>query len=213
MRQARRLKHSWILIVITLILIVLVIIFNPSKIFHIEHFFSDYSAFYFFSALLQANAAIFAIVGIFCIFKIQSIELYINTIKQRLLELLQDDSFIQFERLDLNGKMKNLEKYKSELSKSGKYLLDERVNLEKKIQCLLFSVKSPLIVLIIGILINGIGLFLANYIHNLGTVFEFKILLIDLIIEIFLILVVISNILNILNYKLSKTTNQPDVKV
>ena len=46
-----------------------------------ENFFHPTTGLYFFSALLQANAAIFAIVGVFMIFKLEQLQSRIDACK------------------------------------------------------------------------------------------------------------------------------------
>jgi len=199
------------LLIISFVLIILITIF-PSSLFCLENFFNDFSANYLYSSLLQANAAIFAITGIFVIFKIQSIDLHINLLLQQMIKIIPYDSFAEFETKDLKDKNKCTEEYKQQFPKSAHLLLDNRMTLENCRKNLLSSLTVPLFILAVGILINSIGLFLANYIHNLNNAIEFKMLSVVIIIEFSIVIIVVSHIFKTLKFNnLTHTAPDPPV--
>ena len=128
------------------IILLLIIIFIPISS-SISNFFNEYSSHYFFSSLLQANAAIFAITGIFVIFKFQAIDQQISIIQTRLLQIVPDDSYAEYEEKFLKEKISSKDELKEQFNKSSHPLLDRRIRLEKiKIE-LLSTLKSPIFVI------------------------------------------------------------------
>lgn len=174
------------------------------------NFFSEYTALYFFSALLQANAAIIAIVGVFFIFRIQTYQSSINSIKNYLFtdkfKNLQK-TIIDFYNFDIISQKEYFNKEIGETSDLY-HPFKESINIFDKIDRIKYSIKKPTILLAIGILINSLGLFFANFIHNLGFIIEFKVLLIFLIYEIVIIFFVIKAIFQALDIKNKRKKNE-----
>lgn len=81
---------------------------------------SDHLAYYFFSALLQANAAIFSIIGVFYIFRIQSLNNKISIIKSNVMEyrgrLIHSSKELMWEKLPIHEKVKELHNKKKQIS-------------------------------------------------------------------------------------------------
>ncbi len=147
--------------------------------------FSNSTSLYFFSAILQANAAIIAIVGVFGIFKIQPFQSGIETIKFSLSMERGittgfwdvDPSIISiFNPLNIEEKYKFMnEKVRSSVARE---ILENWINVEKDILTFKTTLINPILLISIGIVLGAFGLILANTIHNLGAIVEFLVLLI-----------------------------------
>ena len=159
----------WTIIIIFLVLFVA----YPIPEIICLNFFSDSSSLYFYSALLQANAAILSIVGVFIVFRIQSYQSSIDIIKTALINnrrMVEPDDVIMFDNLTISEKEGTIKGLDNSVLKSN--WLEKETKL-KKVKS---SVKLPTILLAIGIIINSIGLFTASYIHSNLMNYEFKIL-------------------------------------
>jgi hypothetical protein len=166
----------------------------------IENFFSENSSFYFFSSLLQANAAILSIVGVFFIFRIQSLQSAVDVIKSNLLsdrghsswpnEIIEWDNFSIREK---ESKLKNDKANKSILTALQTWTTKERhiYNLKKEIIL-------PSLLLGGGIILETISLFSSYYLHKYYLELEFYISFINLLLELFIIIFVIRSIIKIL---------------
>lgn len=166
-----------------------------------ETFFSENSGFYFLSSLLQANAAILSITGVFYIFKIQSLQSSIDIIKSSLMADMGRRSWpekiLEFDKLSL------VEKEKALLIKPDPYIhikpsIVDWTTLERKISNVKAEVKPSLIILGIAIIVEAVCLFTANLIHQHNMV-EMIVLFLNLILEVIIVFVVIKNILKALN--------------
>ena len=132
------------------------------------NFFSDYTALYFFSALLQANAAILAIVGVFFIFRIRTYQSSIDFLRNYLMNspsLIAKCSVIEFDNLTQEVRKTRIEENKEKNYYNIGVIphlesWDEKVDKIKKIKTV---IKPPTILLAIGIIINGLGLFSSNF--------------------------------------------------
>ena len=85
-----------------------------------ENFYSPSTSLYFFSALLQANAAIFSIYGVFVIFKLQSIK---SSIDSFITALMQDRGrsihtveVIDFDGMNIDEKKNHVEEIKNDVT-------------------------------------------------------------------------------------------------
>lgn len=169
--------------------------------------FSDTSALYFFSALLQANAAIIAIIGVFWIFKIQTYQAGVDSIKNALSiergitsNLDVDPSIIsKFESLDLSEKTSYMNQ--EILNDSLRSLLQSWVRNEESIDNLKSGIRIPVILLAVGIVFNAFGLVIANLIHQVGHIVELIVLLLVLLYEFLIVGVVVNTILSALGLR------------
>jgi hypothetical protein len=167
--------------------------------------FSDSTGLYLFSALLQANAAIIAIVGVFGIFRIQNLQSKIEYIKSGLLEPrgrgdrggINSLKVQELEDMKLNEKEENYNTYNDYC----KPLLRSWIHAEKTINILKPIITKSTIWLGVGIIINTLCLMLSYLIHKVLFV-EFTVFLIIFIYQIILVTILISNIKELLNFKL-----------
>lgn len=154
--------------------------------------FNENTGLYLFSALLQANAAILAIAGVFGIFKIQSINSKIDFLKnvlhyphgRHMSTGLSPKDINSFEKKTHEEKVKQMSETKDD---TIKIMLSDWVKYEKQIMTL-----NPIIInsskyLGFGIIINAIGIIFSNLIHNMNICFESIIFLIVLVFHGFII--------------------------
>ncbi len=173
-------KNKWKEI-LCVILTPIAIIFIPFIVNNKYDFFSYSTGLYFFSALVQANASILAIVGVFMIFKIQSIQSSIDMIKNKLSKSIGPIAVNKLEDLLNKYNMKEFDdKAKNILETPTCNYWKEKHNTIKNIK---ESIKTPTILLIFGTGICALFLMLANFIHSLGFHIESQILLSVLIFE------------------------------
>jgi hypothetical protein len=136
-------------------------------------FFSESSSLYFFSALLQANAAILSIFAIFVIFRIQSLTSSIDTRKF----VLGSDSHVSphdinsFEIMSVQSKKSEVD-HKMGRNASGVAHYQAWITYEEKIEKLRRTIIIPTSVLAASILFFAIALSLAHSIHRLGVIVE-----------------------------------------
>ena len=175
--------------------------------------FSANTGLYLFSALLQANAAIFAIVGVFGIFRIQSLQSKIEFFKQGLIqpkgrsnrtEMLSED-IIKFDNFNLKDKTNYIEDSKTD--DIFKPLLRSWLNTETIIINFKSIIVSSMIYIGIGIIINTFFLINSNTIHKYFTI-EAVIFLLTFIYEIVLIIMLIIQIRRLLNVNPNKKKNK-----
>ena|GEM_PF-5188254 len=166
---------------------------------------SNQLAYYFFSALLQANAAIFSIIGVFYIFRIQSLNNEISIIKSNVMEdrgrLIHSSKVLLWEKLTIHEKEKEL---KNKKSKYQTYAIHFRRWIEIEINNSIL--KKYFIVLFIFVAfvltINAVSLFLLDYLLtiNLLQVVSW----INLIAELLVIVVIVITIIKIVTTRATK---------
>jgi len=166
-----------------------------------SNFFSENSSFYFLSSLLQANASILSITAVFFIFRIQSLQSAIDIIKNSLMsdrgQSSHPEEIISFSNLTLIEKksyLKSIEANKNILS-----TLQDWTNKEDSIDIIKREIKIPSILIGLGIIIEAICLFSANYFHVYNSEIEYYVLFINLLLEMFIIFKVIKSIFNALS--------------
>jgi hypothetical protein len=141
-----------------LLLIILFILANYLFDFTI----SESTFYYLFSSLLQANAAILSIVGVFIIFRIQNIQSSIDIIKQSLMadqgRFIWPSTVLQFENQSLEQKKTSQIITNPNLL----YQKDKWIEKEELIYKIRRDFKLPLIYLAIGIIILTICLSLID---------------------------------------------------
>lgn len=189
-----------ILIVFLIALIISLIVFN-CLVLPYKDFFSENSSFYFLSSLLQANASILSISGVFFIFRIQSLQSSIDIIKSSLMSdrgnISWPGDIVKFDNLLLNDKESYL---KSE--QKNKYILQSLIDWTSK-EKLIHNIKKEIIIPTIligtGIIVESICLFSANYVHVYFNLVEYYILFVNLLLELAIVFFVIKSILKSLN--------------
>ena len=168
------------------------------KYINTNKFFSDNTGLYFFSAILQANAAILSIVGVFIIFRIQSYQSPIDIIRNSFLiefkKWTNPDWILDFDNSSLEGKK---EKFKNaKYDKDTMPRLSEWIKNEEKILKTKSSIILPSLLLSSGAILSIIGLLLINHLHCSFENYEFHILYLFSIFEITTIVSVVKTILN-----------------
>ncbi len=123
---------------------------------------------YFFSAVLQANAAILSILGLFAIFKIQNLQASSANIRNFLISeggrFLQLGAIIEFDIKSTVDKKKYLES-SNNLNSSRVQLLREWIRNDEQIRNISKSIKLPIFLLIIGIILPMFYLVLGDYLY------------------------------------------------
>jgi hypothetical protein len=189
---------KWALILSIIIIIVVLVGVCVLNYFGIlkGKFFSDSSSLYYFSALLQSNAAIFSIFGVFVVFKIQSIQSSIDLIKSRLMndgrKIVQSTDVVRFDDKDIDEKEVRI----SEIKDNGELVFHytQWLDKEKEILKIKTGIKNPIVFIAIAIIMNALGLIMSSYIHQSGFNAEYLIMMIFLILEISLLITLISSI-------------------
>jgi hypothetical protein len=150
-----------------------------------ENFFSETSALYFLGAVLQADSAILAIVGIFLIFRLQYFQSIIDGIRNILFNKTTDrlkllDTIYDFEVKEIEERIG---------VKTGDSIIDylfNRWNLQDiEIRFLKSNIMMPVFLLFIGIVICMLGLIFSAKIHNYYGSLEIWVLSIVAVFHIF----------------------------
>lgn len=164
-----------------------------------DSFFSVNTGFYFFSALLQANASILAITGVYAIFKIQASQGIIEVIWKLINRGFSEAADIyKLDRL-LNDPVINEKEIESIVGKYGlETFWGKWYEVALSIYYLKQSIKLPLILLCLGILLNMVGIIFSNYLHLSGVWTECSFVFGVAIFEIYIIYKVVQSILHYL---------------
>jgi hypothetical protein len=169
-------------------------------------FFSNNSAFYLYSALLQANAAILSIVAIFVIFRIQSLASAVDA-KRSALSL---DSGVHpsahdidlFDRISLEEKKKWIKGKRSDFTATRLLPHFEAwLRYSEAIEKLKRHILLPTVVIGGSIVFFAIELLLASYLHSKAPVIEAVLMLLSVVIEFLCILIVARAILALLQIR------------
>lgn len=160
----------------------------------IEDLFSENTGLYFYSTIVQANAAIFSILAIFYIFRRQYIDDRISSIREELTRINNAIATKTREYFYLSSE-KRKEFIKSnkgaldilDLYKNADYFLDSKYALNSRM-------KLPLFLLISVIIIQSILLLLASGVHSAEYLVELSFFIFTLIIEIWALLIIIKKI-------------------
>jgi hypothetical protein len=149
-------------------------------------FFSDSSSLYFFSALLQANAAILSLLAIFVIFRIQALSASIDTRKFVLgsdlgVHVAASD-INSFERMSLQQKKEYIER------KQGKGIailphFEAWISYQQQIDDLKHSIITPCFALAASVLVFSVALFFASCVHALSYILELLLLVLSIALE------------------------------
>ena len=182
--------------IICLILFALIILLENNFLL----VYNSYSAgigLYFYSSLLQANAALISIVAIFFIFRIQSlqstVEGYYNALIASSVNNLERKFYHSFRSHTLEEKIIDVEKgnFNEEVHKE---IMLSCIDNIKRIKCTKYAIIYPVIFLTVAIIINIIGLLLTNYLNSFGSALEIKIFLLVLVLEIYCLFSLIKGI-------------------
>ena len=168
---------------------------NPSSIF------SNYTGSYLFSALIQANAAIFSIIGVFYIFRLQSIQSAISNIFNA---LYNENISIRQKAEEFNHKNIDEKKtYAERLSGDNPISKNYRDWLEYELEKndLRDKIRNPLFTIVILIILQIIFLIISNGIHSLGNWFETISYILIGLYQIYVLVVVVHSIISIINRK------------
>ncbi len=174
--------------------------------------FADFSSAYFFSACLQANASIIALIGVFWIFRIQSINSNIDSIKIALsMERgitsdlkLEPDIITIFELKDTDERKNYIEKQVE--NESAKSLLKSWLEKDVNKTDIMNSIKTPIIIIAIGLVIDAVCLVFSNFIHSLCIMVELSIISVALLYQILIIFKVVKNVID--TFKVGDKTNK-----
>lgn len=166
-----------------------------------DNFFSENTGLYLFSALMQSNAAIFSILGVFYIFKLQILQSSIDMIKNILvidLDQWTKPNWI-FEFSDMSLIQKKEMYNKVNYDKYTMIRLNNWIKKEQSILTVTKNLKSPLILVAVGFILNLLGLVLSNYIHQFGVNIEFLIHYLYIILEILIITTIVMSIFKVIS--------------
>ena len=159
-------------------------------------FFSESTSLYFFSTIIQANAAIISLAGVFIVFKIQGLQSSINVIRSS----LYSESYYTTPDVVAEFDNKSLEKKKEKLSKqpfnTPRFHL--WCNYLSEIDRIKSAIKLPAIISIISIVVFIVLLIFAYTIHNYGTACELIILVTSTLFEFMVLGIVIRSFYDLL---------------
>lgn len=135
--------------------------------------YSDTTGLYFYSAWLQANAAIFAIVGIFAIYKLQTLTNKIDNMPTKL--LMDGGQFVSkkdvkmfwignyHERDEILERLLSSKNHGDQIAFEQFYkwqMAIEQVRPTKQ------ALRAPMVIMALGMMAHSIMLVLSSYIHN-----------------------------------------------
>jgi len=166
-------------------------------------YFSDSTGLYFYSALLQANAAIIALIGLYTTFRIQSANSNVESFRNYFLagnDVLRDLGF-RFDEMTLKRKQNNLS-------------LDTSTGIEHRIfqrwydNLILINkfkigIILPTTLIAIALISDSIFLFLTTSLHTLDTNIEIKWAVLNLIYQIILVIVISYRVIKLVTLKSS----------
>lgn len=171
-------------------------------------FFNESTSLYIYSALFQANAAILSIIGVFIIFRLQSLQSHIDTLKNFILTTYEDKHkmtrFFLFEQGDLKMKYQMIESMDKLPEYQGKndgqsfrvenpfelWFYKERELLQTK-----NMIKLPIRLLLIALIINGLSLLFATNLHTYHRTFEVDLAYMNILYEFFVLLIISSRMI------------------
>ena len=160
--------------------------------------FSDNTALYFYSALLQANAAILSIVGVFVIFKVQSLKSSIDIVKSALMNY---KSFVT-QPMVINFANVSIEEKRKIASGADGYIkpqYDDWIQKEIELSTTKSLIKVPTILLVVAIMLEALGLTTATFFHLCYPKIEFLLLCSNLIYEAFVLIFVVKGVFKIVS--------------
>ena len=156
-----------------------------------EFIFSDSTSLYFYSAWLQANAAMFAIVFFLIIYKLQSLSTVINNIKMGI--ILASNMTIDGETMrmfdNLNTREEAIDNVDDDYWKEQLKIMSSSIEKTKNIRAL---VRPLFYILPISLMVNAVMITLSSLIHNLGYCYEAVSFIVVLIFQFFVLYKLIS---------------------
>ncbi|MDP8267602.1 MAG: hypothetical protein P9L97_02625 [Candidatus Tenebribacter davisii] len=187
-------------IIITVIMIMGLVYVSIGKLLP-EDFFHETSSLYFFSALLQSNAAIFSLFGVFIIFRLQSLQSSLDLLKNTLMQdrgkIITTYSVIEFDNMSLEEKEEKIETFGN--TTTIYFLIKSWLDKEKSIDKIKKSIKDPVISMTIVMILNLFGLIFSNYIHNVSFYLELFTNCVFVILQIHIFLLLIKSINQLLD--------------
>ena len=166
----RTVKEYWLFFLFVIIsVIVLLMIFTKNEF---VFSFSENTGLYLFSSLIQSNAAIISIFGVFFIFRLQSL---LSSISEIYESLLNTNSAVangarEFRHLSIEEKKAKVDNYKKENDIILEY--KKWYKYEKSVIGIKNLIKKPSIIIITLISLQILFLILSNDIHKLGFQYE-----------------------------------------
>ncbi|MFA5804799.1 MAG: hypothetical protein WC879_09140 [Melioribacteraceae bacterium] len=191
----RNFKDYLLFIILTFLLLVLVALIIYKNRFLLN--FTENTGYYFYSSLLQANAAIISIFGVFFIYKVQSLQSLISDIFNSYCQISSSamDYALKFKAMDLEQKKERLKANNSDnpVSKFYKQWYEAEVNLVKIKE----KIIKPSILLSTAIILQSIFLLLSNDIHLQGSGYEFISFLLTILYESYVLILLSKTIYEI----------------
>ena len=167
-------------------------------------YFTDSTSLYIYGSLLQANAAVFAILGLFIIYKIQSVQSSIDIIKSDLMRSQSLESHPQiitdFDNASIEKKKEECEKFKKNNSFYYAYFKTWLDNSES-ISNLKIRITYPTIFLTTAIIIDGICLLFCSNLHKYHPTEEICIAYFTMFIHIIIWIYICKNVISVIKQK------------
>ncbi len=194
---------KWIVLICVIIFIVVLLFSIPNIYKTYPDFFSKQLLYYLFSALIQANAAIFSISGIFYIFTMQNLR---NSRESSIQELRMINSYNRDWNKEVTKFLTDpLEKRISDIKDTRDGIFNFMKSKINNYEILIDKNKSkiflPLIFMTFSIFVEIISLVLTNQVYNSSKLVTYYICFINIIIELSLIIIVSGFIIHLLNDK------------
>jgi len=151
--------------------------------------FTENTGFYFYSTLIQSNAAIISIFGLFYIFKLQSIR---STIEEHYNSMIGVNTILNeeariFRFSTMKEKREIIDNYPRKNDVLQKYI--KYYSLEELIIAIKQKMKFPTIALIVLMSFEIVFLLICSSIHKLGTFYEFLVFSVVLIFQVYILIV------------------------
>ena len=188
-------KNYWLFIFLSTLFVALLasILFKIGTSFN----FTENTGYYFYSSLLQANAAIISIFGVFFIYKVQSLQSSISEIFNSICSInsIAMDYARKFKLMNLDQKKDKMKDYNNENTGSKFYRqwYENEVSLVKIKE----KIVKPSILLTTAIILQSIFLLLSNDIHLQGGIYEVISFLLTIIYESYVLILLSKTIYEI----------------
>jgi len=172
-----------------------------------EIYFSESTGLYFYSALLQANAAIIAVIGIYIIFQIQGAQSTITSLRSF---FMVGNPNIRSMGLEFDSKtlsQKKIEVRDNDTNTPEKLALLKWYLNEKRARDLKRKIITPTILFLIALSTDCICLFFSSTIHSVYIDREIIIASINLLYELFLLIYISSFIIKIMKFEIEESEN------
>jgi hypothetical protein len=166
-----------------------------------ESFFTENTTLYFYSALLQSNAAIIALVGLYRIFKIQSLQSRIQTIITSLIAAGAHGLVREFEIANDEDRKKYIEDRKS---KDYYRSLSSWMILLTQIKELRTGIILPTVLLTIALISDVIFLLFSSALHIYSPMLELVFAVMNLAYEILILIIISKGIIKIIEVNLEE---------